>query len=387
MRWILPRILVVVFGLGVCACGDVELGRLPDDGSHSIRLMTFNTALGAGLAPYTDQRRDALAAVLPTVDTDILCLQEIWSYSDVEGLKAALTDEYPYTFQSVQPVEEGATSCTVTETELLSTCLQQNCGQAAASDLLLCAVLECDEAFAEVSEGCQQCIVANQQTPPADLLSLCSGGEALGFEEQNGLLILSRLPLIETEFLSLQSSLGDRGVLMATVQPSASPGIDVYCTHLAASIGAELYSGSLGSWQQERFAQAGAVLEWIGGTSSESTDVAVLGDLNCGPETDEVPPEDPASFELFAQAGFVSPYLELGQSSCTWCADNPLVDTEGEALLDHILWRSVARRPLLQSVRILDQQISVEVDGESLNTHLSDHYGVLVDVAYAVESE
>ena len=94
---------------------------------------------------------------------------------------------------------------------------------------------------------------------------------AQDYENQTGLLLLSKLPLTDMRYLALESSLADRGVLGATVQSGGGP-IDLYCTHLAASIGEVVpYSGPYGSWQGERIAQIGQFLPWVARRAAVAT--------------------------------------------------------------------------------------------------------------------
>src|SRR5690349_12941854 len=56
--------------LSVHCGGDETDVREPID---ALTLVTFNAALGVGLAPYAEQRLDAIERDLPTLDADVVC--------------------------------------------------------------------------------------------------------------------------------------------------------------------------------------------------------------------------------------------------------------------------------------------------------------------------
>ena len=346
----------------------------------SLHAVTFNTALGAGLAPFLEERRDAVAEALAASDAQIVCLQEVWAYEDALFMETAVAQQFPYSHHSVTPVESADPACTAEEKDALSSCLEENCADLTDTDLLLCAVGSCAEAFTAVSETCQGCIVANQAQPLAEILRLCAEENAVAFEAQTGLVLLSKIPFEQTDFQSFPSALGDRGALRGRIDLKAAQPIDVYCTHLAASIGESLYDGEYGSWEAERSVQAEMLLDWIA-QASESAGALVLGDLNCGPQTEDAEAEDTESYTLFTDAGFSSPYLELGHTECSWCTDNSLVSTSEEMLLDHVLWRSSTAVSFDDAGRIFTSEVPLDIDDSTVETHLSDHYGIFAQIS------
>jgi hypothetical protein len=102
--------------------------------------------------------------------------------------------------------------------------------------------------------------------------------------------------------------------------------------------------------------------------------VALLGDLNCGAATETAIAEDPDSFARLVAAGFVDPYA----GDCTWCDSNPMTGGGGDVILDHVMLRGMPADVQPQARRVLDDPISIEVGGSSLETYRSDHYGVAV---------
>jgi hypothetical protein len=53
-------------------------------------------------------------------------------------------------------------------------------------------------------------------------------------------------------------------------------------------------------------------------------------------------------------------------------------DWEGsDAILDHVLLASFPPTASLSAVRVLDDLVSLDLGSETVETHLSDHFGVL----------
>ena len=351
-----------------------------DSTEVSLYAVTFNTALGAGLAPFVAERRDAVAEALTESEAQVVCLQEVWAYEDVLFMETAVEEQFPYSHHSVTPVESNEPACAAEESDALSSCLEENCADLTEDALLLCAVGSCAEAFTAVSEGCQACIIANQEQPLSEILRLCAEENAVAYESQTGLVLLSKVPLERPDFLSFPSALGDRGVLRARLDLETAAPVDVYCTHLAASIGESLYDGEYGSWEAERAVQAEMLLDWIA-QESESASALVLGDLNCGPETEGAEAEDVESYNLFIDAGFSSPYLESGNTECSWCTDNSLVTTSTPMLLDHALWKCPNTYTFDDAGRVFTEEVPLDVNGSTEETQLSDHYGIFARIS------
>jgi len=385
----------LALSLALCACsGDdsTETGA-----ANSLSLATLNTAIGVGLAPYAPQRLDAIIDDLRGLGADVLCLQELWQPDDMGRLTFALRRDYPYTQRAVQATGGAASAaCTNAEADSLLGCLNEHCAGVDQAGLPLCAIASCADVFTAVSMSCQQCVVANQGAADVEhLVQICSAadGEAASYQDQNGLLLLSKLPLEESDFLRLESSLGDRGVLSARIATGVAGSLRVYCTHLAATLSEVPYTGPYGSWQGERVEQIERWLDWVGETRG-SADVAVLmGDLNCGPETAQAHSASPDAYARFVDAGFEDPYAD-DDGRCTFCGSNPLNSAVGDpdegALIDHILFSEAASSrtnlsgSLPRSVaRIFDQPIEIEVGGSTLETAHSDHYGVQVTLSRA----
>lgn len=353
----------------------------------TVTLASFNAAIGVGLAAYAPQRLDAIERDLPGLGADLLCLQELWQPEDIERITASLASEYPYNHRSVQATGGGAgASCSSAEATSLLDCLTEHCADVEKAGLPLCAIANCAQVFTQVATPCQQCVVANQGADDVNnLVQICSAGDgaAASYADQTGLLLLSKRPLAELDFLRLESALGDRGVLRARVDRGVAGALDVYCTHLAASLNEVPYTGLYGSWQGERLQQISRFLAWVDETRAPDGTAVLLGDMNCGPETALAHSASPDAYARFVAAGFEDPYVEA-DGRCTFCANNPLngsaQDRDEGALLDHVLFSGLSADSPRTASRILDQLIEIEAGGAALQTAYSDHYGVQVSV-------
>lgn len=370
------------------ACDDGDETAL-SPGTARLSFVSFNAAQLAGLAPHPEQRLEATERDLPSLDADVICVQELWQPGDLTGVARAVESALPYAHWSFEAdgdaVGGDAPACTTEEAERLSGCLLDNCGGIEGSALALCAVQSCADEFNTVSAACQQCIASNQSTDLESITVVCASGEgAASYTDQTGLLLLSRLPLSEVGYRAYDSSLGDRGALWARVETELAGTVDVYCTHLAATLSDAPYVGPYGSWEGERAAQLEQYLDYVSETRAPGGAVALLGDMNCGPETERARAAAPDTFARFGAEGFSAPYAEL-DGRCTWCSDNPLTgsgDGEAElgAILDHVLLSGFDAVGDVGATRVLDEQVRVLVDGEEVMTTRSDHYGVQVTI-------
>lgn len=380
------RVASCSFALWLLNCsGD---SNEPGEPVRELSLVSFNAALGVGLAPYLEQRLEAIEADLPSLDADVICLQEVWEPENIERLVAALASEYPYNHRSVRSTGGGG-GCTESEATSLSNCLAENCAGVDVEGLPLCAINNCAEVFTQVSTECQQCIAANQSaTDVQNLTMICASADAevAAYSDQTGLVLLSRLPLDRPSYAAFESALGDRGLLSARVHTDFMGDVDVHCTHLAATLSEVPYTGLYGSWQGERLRQIDQMLERVSEIRADGNGAgsAILaGDMNCGPGTPLARAASPDAFERLANAGFVAPYAEL-DGRCTFCENNPLnglvSDPEEGALIDHVLVSASGSEEFMAR-RVFDEVIPIEANGAAVDVARSDHYGVRVQAS------
>ena len=106
--------------------------------------------------------------------------------------------------------------------------------------------------------------------------------------------------------------------------------------------------------------------------------------MNTGKKADpDILAEIPDNYARFEAAKWQAPYVTGTSPKCTYCGDNTLVasgaDKGGEgAIIDHVFVDPAftASNPR----RTQDAKVSVQVGDKAQQTHVSDHFGVAVDV-------
>lgn len=372
------RILLVLASGLLAACSD------SNDASTvhwPVSFLTFNTALVAHTGNL-DERLAVIAQDLPTTDADVVCLQELWQPSMIDTLVSLVEKDYPYTHWSV--AEGGAAEgCSAGETELLSSCFIENCGEEAEGDMVTCVVANCADEFTGVSTECQSCVLNNQTLPPVDIAAACEllDENAVAYDNQNGLLLLSKYPLKSKDHRPFDSSFGDRGVLSAQIETALLPSVDLFCTHLAATQTGIPYPGEYGSWEGERAEQIEQLLDFVDEAQSPRAPTVVMGDMNCGPKGNAVVGEDVEGFNRLVASELGAEYLK-NELVCTFCAENTLVGTGvASVLIDHVLFSGLPDNVQQSMARVFDKPIALEIGNKPVKTYRSDHFGLSVTVS------
>lgn len=106
------RALLVICSasLALLHCGSDETDVV--EPVSELSLVSFNTALGVGLAPYLEQRLGVIEADLPSLGADVICLQEVWRPENVDRLVNDLAADYPYSHRSVRSTGGAGAACT-----------------------------------------------------------------------------------------------------------------------------------------------------------------------------------------------------------------------------------------------------------------------------------
>jgi len=336
---------------------------------------TFNAGLARNYVPHVDARRDAIIAALADLDSEVICLQEVWEDADVDAVKAGVKARFPHAYHVATTGEvAGGPACAPQALAPLGECVSGPCkGQ---EDLPGCVMKECAASFMGLPGDCRTCLAANLAKPMDEALAACTGdgGSSLAYGGRNGLLLLSKHPLLETSHLVLDSFLLRRVALHAKVQVTGGD-VDLFCTHLTAPLDEVEYQGAHVTWEREQGHQVAQLIEWVEETAAGQSAI-LMGDMNCGPafEEWEVTASSPENFTKFYDAAFRSPYTQE-HGHCTWCAkSNALIRGEDLHILDHVLFVRFGEEFLLAE-RVLDAQRVKTADGE---VPLSDHYGVRV---------
>jgi len=361
-------------------------GKADDSGSaaadpSSARVATYNAGLATGFVTFAPEREAEVVSALTGLDADIVCLQEVWTSDSIAAILDGVSGTYPHSYVEVT-AEDGADepACTEEETDPLAECARAACE--GAENLTNCVLGSCGDEFGALSDGCTECAAANVGLNDIDaIVDTClTGSSSYAWGGHNGLILLSRTEISDTASLDLDAWLVWRSVISAEVD-----GLDVSCTHLAAALNSPAYGGAdYASYEAEQAGQIDAMLAWIGDRVGDGPAV-LLGDMNTGPEAaGGITAELPDNWARFGAAGWVDPNVEASAPFCTWCADNTIAGDGSDhdsvdTILDHVL---VSGAEGSAPERILDGTVTITVDGASVDTSLSDHYGVAATVIW-----
>ncbi len=272
---------------------------------------TFNTGLVKNVIDYYEQRKPLIVDALHKLDSDVVCLNEVWKPEDVEFITSSLAHRYPHSYA---------------------------------------------------------------KTDDKNLLKYYKG--------RNGLLILSRFPIVETDYLPFKSFFFQKAAIYAKVRTEKMGDLGVVCTHLSTEIPFPPYLGKFKSWEDEQNHQAMELATW------KNADV-LMGDMNSGVEKPGLVEFTPEAYNILTEAGFYSPFMEGESAQCTWCGDNP-IGGGGESnlagggysddmILDHIMFRDAEKYSFTSERALYDDYIVTDKKGDH-KTKLSDHAGVTVRV-------
>ncbi|MCP4604645.1 MAG: hypothetical protein GY847_29680 [Proteobacteria bacterium] len=398
-RWYL--LLFAVFTIGCSSDDDsteldtgedtdneLDAGKDTDD-AQKVAFATYNAGLAVGFVDYADERQPLIAEGLAGLTADVVCLQEVWLKEQIDALVKASETSFPYAYYEITEDDKDAgtteRACSEEEVEDFGGCVRDNCGEIDPGELADCALEKCAAKFAALSPECITCVSANIGKTIDEILDACSGsdGGTLAYEGHNGLMILSKLPFKEKDFLILESYLNRRVVLHARITTEVLQTVDLFCTHLTANLEDVNYAGGYESWEDERATQIDTMLDFIAEKSGAENSVVLMGDTNCGPKTKLATAEYPDHFQKFVKQGFNAPYADDSQSPCTWCDENPLTggaDSGGlNSILDHIFFAQTPQGIIYDIQRIMDNAVSFESGGITIESRMSDHYGVEVE--------
>ncbi|MBT8468985.1 MAG: endonuclease/exonuclease/phosphatase family protein, partial [Deltaproteobacteria bacterium] len=238
---------------------------------------------------------------------------------------------------------------------------------------------------------CYACIIPQLPTATfGEIRSSCATvpNQDLAFGGQNGVMILSRHPLKNTENWVIPGTWNRRSILSASVELPSGAELDVYCNHLTPIFDDFVFpytgqygdgmTGALG-WQAEQELQAEKLVAYVNTTNGDRPSV-ILGDFNTGLAfpAQGIVGEVEETFDLLA-AAFTPAYTSDYAPLCTFCSTNPVTnpDDDPEATsvwIDHILLQNFPADSVLSTARIFDDAV-VPVEGDML-VPLSDHFGM-----------
>jgi len=417
--------ITTIFAL-VLGCGESNTNREPE----AVIVDAFNVALAGAFIPYEAERRQPIADAIAAHDADILCLQEVWTQADKELIRDAAAESFPHSvfFENDldTPVDDptdqrgeippapttvpcpdeifGDDELTIKEQmDEAIDCVRDNCSTIPDSDegrttSAACASSACSIAVAPLLFGsdpqhqrCYACVVPQLPTATfAEMRASCPTvvNQDLAFGGQNGVMILSRHPLKNTENWVIPGTWNRRSILKATVELPNGAELDTYCNHLTPiftvppnSINTFPYTGQYGNgmtgpegWQAEQELQAQKLIDYVASRSNDRPAV-ILGDFNAGlayPEQ-EIAGEGEETFNIL-DAAYTPAYSADYTPLCTFCTTNPVTDTEASVWIDHIFLYNLTESAVSSTARIFDEDV-VPVEGDML-VPLSDHFGM-----------
>lgn len=207
------------------------------------------------------------------------------------------------------------------------------------------------------------------------------------FNLHNGLLILSRWEIIESEILyhikgqsCLESCFADKSTLIAKIN---IPTYGILCVMNIHATAGDLFPGGEVACAGRAFC-IGQALEYIDRDDACRDSFIFSGDFNCGPE------DSPENFEIALKRGLRDGYAEARTKTgpqFTWDPQNAL-NVKGPhrqnpaARIDHIfLPESVEKIGQVHTAEVVFHESDIPISKKnSITTSLSDHYGVLVEI-------
>lgn len=261
-----------------------------DAGStDALTVTTYNTGLATGFIDHATGRQPKIIEALNSLESDVVCLQEVWSDTDRDAIISGVSANYPhsYNYQTEQVVGNSPSSCFGTTAVA---------GLGANFDALLAPVLSCYVANCATSGTSLPDCIAPTGACYNDYLSLYLGnpecvetlqanialsgdlntfiGTSLAadvdyaYNGRNGLLLLSKTALSNTDSIDFVAGTNKRNALYATVTKG---GVDhhVACTHLTADMGSSAaYTRNAYVTSAAADATAFAILQEIAGPNT-----------------------------------------------------------------------------------------------------------------------
>jgi len=437
------RSLVILSALAlVVACGDSN-PESPERQPQEVKVDSFNVALAGAFIPFEAERRQPLADAIAAHDADILCLQEVWTREDKEMIRDAAAEAFPYVVffpdnldtviddptdqQGEIPPTPTTVPCpdevfgmdTSTMKALMDAaidCVSANCSTDPGSEdgrttSTSCATKFCTPVITPILFGtdpqhgrCYACIAPQLPTSTfREIRESCPTvvNQELAFGGQNGVMVLSRHPLKDSEDWVLPGTWNRRTILKTTAELPNGAELDTYCNHLtpifnpASGINVYPYTGQYGvgstlpvdwpaGWQAEQELQAEKLINYVASESGERPAV-ILGDFNSGiafPAQDIVA-EGEETYQLL-EAAYTPAYTAeyLGEPLCTFCSTNPVTNPDNDpnatsVWIDHIFLHNLPESAVRSTARVFDDDlVPVIVDEVEIVVPLSDHFGM-----------
>lgn len=354
----------------------------------SLTIETFNVGLAKGFVDLSEEREPEVIKAIEKSNADIICIQEAWDITLRDKITNALKTTYTdiYKTNVYQTTTSSRPSCKINQLfgkGKFVTCMQKQCGDYEGDDFTDCILTKCQGALDTLKNENRECgsalmakVGKNQILAILYLINPFYRAGLYAYRGSNGLMLLSKLPLKNKEVIDFSdiSTLNRRQALVADIEYQGKE-IQVACTHLAADLNVP-YTGVSKNWADENYNQVQRLLDH---TVIREHSI-VLGDFNCGARNEEagLDPELAESCEVLDQY-FLDPVKETQQ--CTYCTSNTINQADNSkmnSLIDHIYLKGLEASSVK---RVYDQKVEIQLKkGETIKTHLSDHFGMQVKI-------
>jgi endonuclease/exonuclease/phosphatase family metal-dependent hydrolase len=269
--------------------------------THDFAVTSYNLGLAYGYVPLALERRPALESAIQEHSTDVLCMQEVWTEDDAEAIKTAATaGGYSYNYR-VQGEDElfPTAQCTSADITAIMACGNANCSGQTGTDLTSCVQTFCAADIGALFVTNKSCLGAFMaQIGSLDLTTLESTvtvpSSIYAFNGSNGLLIVSKKALMNTEVIHLDSTTTRRAILYAKTSDNAEKEAHLFCTHLSAILLDVPYVGEHKDWATEQSQQIDVLLN-LAESKAYGKPQYLIGDFNTGKADEE--------HEIAAEAG------------------------------------------------------------------------------------
>lgn len=334
-----------------------------------LRVATFNAGLAVGVLPHVTERLPHVIAALGALEIDLLFVQEFWLEQHWRRLCLAVQARLPHSLRPPPLADAASPVCSEDQLLPLMTCAQARCHGLRDEALARCVVQHCAPLALALPAPCLNCIASHPEGSFEDIVGRCLGGGQASAAQQpatparrySGLMayggsfgtgLLSRAPLSDTDVLVFASSVNARGALHARIDLDDGV-LHIFAAHL-----------SPGGAEQEP--QLDELIVWMDAKAG-SARALLLGDLNTTPAS--------SLFRRLERAGFREP--DRAERRGTFNSEG-LTDGSVSASswrLDHVLLRSFPAT--VDSQRILDEPLMLDVGSRRQRSTLSDHFGLL----------
>ncbi|XP_065841974.1 uncharacterized protein [Oscarella lobularis] len=389
---IMTSLLVCAFLCVASSSSSLNAASLDDD---VVELATYNTGLLPTI-PRLGERFEALLNELPKLTADVLCLQELWTEAVLLAVVDASSSAFPYRLR-LETHDSASPPCNRDALRAAFACAAETCPRSSAAsrrvpvELFLCALSDanCRRKFHRLGQRCMNCLILGPSFELPDHPFSCSEDASHSYSTTNGLLLLSKRPLLNTIASNFTWTGSDdvelitRGYLSAEIDGVGT----IVCTHLPTyySTLEEPYIGpsQFKNIKEEHVADIDVLFSRYveNRRRTHLPPVVFMGDFNHGPVIGQsVAAEFPELFQEVIERGYVSTPATR-REGCSYCKSNSIVPrdylpgTETNAstsavgvLIDHVYFPSEIDFDYLEI-----KKLDVSSEGP-----LSDHYGISV---------